>query len=71
MNIHSCVFKISGKNQSIPDRHTDGHTDGRTDGQHENSISHHKVCGKVCVCVGGGGGWGMGGGGIKMLPLEC
>ena len=34
MNIHQCIFKILGKNQSV--------TDGHADGQHENSIPHHK-----------------------------
>ena len=31
MNIHHCVFKILGKNQSVTDGHTDRKTDGSMD----------------------------------------
>ena len=32
MNIHHCVFKILGKNQSVMDGHTDGHGNSRPTG---------------------------------------
>ena len=41
MNIHHCVFKILGKNQSV----TDGHTDRWTDNVKTIYPTTNKVCG--------------------------
>ena len=61
MNIHHCVFKILGKNQSVTDGHTDGRTDtrmdGRTDGRTDNVKTVYPTTNKVC-------------GGIKMYKSE-